>query len=325
MKKGIVAIDLGGTTIKCALLSSLGELIEKWEIPTNKSDGGGHIVQDIALTVEEALHRHRWDKQDVLGIGVGAPGAVDKEKGLVLGAVNLGWKGDLPLQIELEKATGLRVEIDNDANCAALGEKWKGAGDGEPNLVCVTLGTGVGGGVIANDRIVHGAGGAAGEIGHMTMIPMGGAPCNCGKTGCLETIASATGIVRIAQEKRAKAVKVESLSPFVMDLSEHDMTSQLVFQYAQQQDDVALEVVQEVSEVLGLALSYIANTLNPTKIVIGGGVSKAGNTLMYPVKTAFQKFAYPNVARTTDLVFAQLGNDAGVYGAGYLLLENSGA
>lgn len=212
----------------------------------------------------------------------------------------------------LEAETSLPVVVDNDANMAAIGEMWKGAGNGAKNLVCVTLGTGVGGGVIANGQIVRGTNGAGGEIGHITSIPDGGAACNCGKTGCLETIASATGIVRIAKEKLTN-----SEADSILRQAEH-VTAKDVFDAAKANDRLALEIVDFVTFHLGLALAHVANALNPEKIVIGGGVSKAGDILVQHTGHYFRRFAFPRVAEGASIVTATLGNDAGVIGGAWL-------
>lgn len=214
--------------------------------------------------------------------------------------------------------TSLPAVVDNDANIAAIGEMWKGAGNGAKNLICVTLGTGVGGGVIANGQIVRGANGAAGEIGHITSVPEGGAPCNCGKTGCLETIASATGIVRLAKEKLATSETDSSLRKL------ETITAKDVLDAAKENDRLALEVVEEVFFHLGLALANAANALNPEKIVIGGGVSKAGNWLAERVTEYFKRFAFPRVAESASIVIATLGNDAGVIGGAWLAKQAFG-
>jgi glucokinase len=309
-EKWLVGIDLGGTTTKMAFVTTDGDIVHKWEIDTDLSNQGRHIVKHISQSLQETLRRLGGNKDRLLAIGIGAPGPVHMETGMLYEAVNLGWK-NYPLKEELERETSLPVAVDNDANIAALGEMWKGAGSGARDLICVTLGTGVGGGVIANGRIVHGINGAGGEIGHMTMIPDGGAPCNCGKSGCLETIASATGIVRIAKEKIATSDRPTLLRP-------GDITAKAVFDAAKAGDALALEIVEEVAFYLGLALANAANVSNPEKIVIGGGVSKAGNILAERVTTHFRRFAFPRVAEGATIVLATLGNDAGVIGGAWL-------
>ncbi|AGT32782.1 glucokinase [Geobacillus genomosp. 3] len=310
MQQWLVGVDLGGTTTKMAFMTTDGIIVHKWEIPTDISNQGKHIVTHIARSLDETLARLGETKERLLAIGIGAPGPVQEETGTLYEAVNLGWK-NYPLKQQLEAATALPVAVDNDANIAALGEMWKGAGGGAPHLLFVTLGTGVGGGVIANGAIVRGTNGAGGEIGHMTMIVDGGAPCNCGKTGCLETIASATGIVRIANEKLAADERLSALRG-------GEVTAKAVFDAAKAGDALALEVVDEVTHYLGLALANAANVTNPEKIIIGGGVSKAGDILVERVAAHFRRYAFPRVADGAEIALATLGNDAGVIGGAWL-------
>ncbi|MFT8319284.1 MAG: ROK family glucokinase [Bacillus sp. (in: firmicutes)] len=312
----VVGVDLGGTTVKIALLTLNGEIIENWEIPTDNSDEGKNITKDIAKSVDEHLEKWNHAKSDVLGVGMGAPGPFDYETGIIYNTVNLGWPDNFPLKERLETELGLPVSIDNDANCAALGEMWKGAGAGCKDLVCVTLGTGVGGGVIVNGQIVQGAKGAAGEIGHLTAVVENGALCNCGKTGCLETIASATGIVRLAKEMLIEEMIDSELQ--ILLKKEGTFTAKDVFDAAKNNDKVAQDVIAFVASHLGLVLANIANTLNPQKIVLGGGVSKAGDVLLTPVKEDFQKYSFKSVAESTVIDVATLGNAAGVIGAAWL-------
>ncbi|KON87055.1 glucokinase [Sporosarcina globispora] len=314
-EKWLVGVDLGGTTTKLAFINYYGEIIHKWEIPTDNSEEGKYITINIAKAIDHKLEELDLSKDKIIGIGMGAPGPVNLATGVVYNTVNLGWKDNYPLKDLLEVETSLQVIIDNDANCAALGEMWKGAGNGAKDLVCVTLGTGVGGGVIANGDIVQGVSGAAGEIGHITSVPAGGAQCNCGKTGCLETIASATGIVRQALEK-LKAGGDGALSDLYKENGA--ITAKDVFDSARNGDETSLLVINETAMHLGLALANIANTLNPEKIVLGGGVSKAGDVLLKPVIENFVKFAFPGVKESTVIDIATLGNDAGVIGAAWL-------
>ena len=318
-KQWIAGVDLGGTTTKIAFITLDGEMIEKWEIPTDNTDKGKNITRNIANSITEKLGNLGQKKDQLLGVGMGAPGPVDYQTGVILNAVNLGWHDNFPLKDYLEAATALPAIIENDANCAALGEMWKGAGNGAKELVCVTLGTGVGGGVITNGKIVQGMNGAAGEIGHITVIPSGGAQCNCGKTGCLETVASATGIVRLAKEVLAKPTMAGELAEKYT--ANGYISAKDVFDCARNQDVLANHVLDEVAFYLGLALANIANTLNPEKIVLGGGVSKAGNILLKAVREQFERFAFSAVRASTKLTLATLGNDAGVIGAAWLIKE----
>jgi glucokinase len=317
-KKWLVGVDLGGTTIKMAFINHYGEIIHKWEIPTDISEQGKNIPTDIAKAIDRKLAEVGQTKSKLAAIGIGAPGPVNTENGSIYVAVNLGWH-DFPLQDRLEMETSLPVVVDNDANIAAIGEMWKGAGEGAKDLLCVTLGTGVGGGVIANGEIVHGVNGAAGEIGHVTSVPEGGAPCNCGKTGCLETVASATGVVRLAMTA-LETTKTPSVLREAYQKNEA-ITAKMIFDAAKEKDELALTVVNELAFHLGLALANLANGLNPEKIVIGGGVSKAGDTLLTPLKEQFRRFAFPRVAEGAELTIATLGNDAGVIGGAWLAKE----
>ncbi|MDF0727158.1 ROK family glucokinase [Cytobacillus sp. S13-E01] len=310
-EKWLVGVDLGGTTIKMAFINPYGEIITKWEIVTNKLQ----ITTDIAKAIDAKLDEMSQPKSKIVGIGMGAPGPVNMETGLIYEAVNLGWK-DFPLKDLLEVETGLPVVVDNDANIAAIGEMWKGAGEGSKDLICVTLGTGVGGGIIANGEIVHGVNGAGGEIGHITSIPEGGIQCNCGKTGCLETIASATGIVRLAVELLQTSSK-ESVLRQEFD-QKGSLTSKAVFDAVKQNDELALKVLKTISIHLGLALANLANGLNPEKIVLGGGVSKAGDILVESVTEQFRRFTFPRVGESASISIATLGNDAGVIGGAWL-------
>lgn len=317
-EKWLVGVDLGGTTTKLAFINTDGDIIKNWEIPTDNSEKGKNITKNIAESIQ--LHIAKLEKQkDILaGIGMGAPGPVNYENGMLYNTPNLAWEDNYPLKKMLEKQTSLPVMIENDANCAALGEMWKGAGDGSKDLVCVTLGTGVGGGVIVNREIVRGIKGAAGEIGHLTSIPHGGAPCNCGKTGCLETIASATGIVRIVTEKFANGqIQTGELRNILQRRGK--VSAKELFDCVRLGDAAAREVLEEVAFHLGIALANIANTLNPEKIILGGGVSRAGSILVEKVEEYFCNYAFPRVKRSTEITLATLGNDAGVIGAAWLV------
>ncbi|ETI67044.1 ROK family glucokinase [Neobacillus vireti] len=313
----IAGVDLGGTTTKIAFITMDGDIIHKWEIPTDNSNEGQNITTNIAKAINEKMNELGESKDNLLGIGMGAPGPVDYETGIILNVVNLGWQDNYPLKESIEAAASLPAAVENDANCAALGEMWQGAGNGAKNLVCVTLGTGVGGGVIANGSIVQGKNGAAGEIGHITVIPDGGAPCNCGKTGCLETVASATGIVRLANEELLKGEAKGELAERLA--ANGKITSKDVFESAENGDALANKILKEVTFHLGFVLASIANTLNPDKIVLGGGVSKAGSILLDAVNENFAKFAFSAVRDSTKLALATLGNDAGVLGAAWLI------
>ncbi len=317
MNEWLVGVDLGGTTVKIGFLTTEGEIIHKWEIPTNKDNEGKHIVIEIANSIKQKLENVGESITKLKGIGIGAPGPADFEKGLILEAVNLGWKEPYALKQEFEDRLNIPCRIENDANCAALGEMWQGAGAGDLDLVFVTLGTGVGGGIVSNGKIVHGIKGAAGEIGHSKVQIEHGYMCNCGRTGCLETVASATGVVRLAKDLAPNWTEESLLKNEVNQNG--SVSAKDVFDYAKNGDEFAQTVIDKMCAYLGLALSHLGNALNPTKIIIGGGVSKAGDELIRRTNHYFQSYSFPTVADSTQLMLATLGNDAGVYGAASLI------
>ena len=321
MYKKFIGIVLGGTSVKLAILTAEGDIQQKWTIPTNINDEGAHIVPDIVASIKHHLDLYKMTADDFQGIGMGSPGAVDREAGTVEGAFNLNWKTLQPVREVIEREIGIPIFIDNDANVAALGEKWRGAGADDRDVVFVTLGTGVGGGIIAEGNLIHGTAGSGGEIGHMTVEP-GGFDCTCGKKGCLETVASATGVVKLAR-KHAEEYAGNAQLKFIIDDGQ-EITSKMIFDLAKEGDELAVLVVDRAAYYLGLACSHIGNLLNPAYIVIGGGVSAAGEYLLEQVRTYFADFTFPNVKKTTHIKLAALGNDAGIVGACYLaLMETS--
>lgn len=310
-----IGVDLGGTTIKMALIDDTGKMIDKWAIATNTIDNGSRIASDISASIVKKLAQLQIDRSAVSGIGMGAPGFINMTTGFVYKAVNIGWE-NYPLKDELESLTGIPAIIENDANLAAIGEMWLGAGRGARNMVCVTLGTGVGGGIICDGEILHGVNGMAGEIGHITVLPKNGAPCNCGKKGCLETVSSATGIRRLALE----ALDYNDSDSILRDIFENkgDITAEDVFLCAGKNDPLSSAVAEKAAYYLGYALGAISIVINPEKIVIGGGVSRAGDTLLAPLTKYFKKFSLPRVFEACTIDVAKLGNDAGVIGGAWL-------
>ncbi|HGA2245800.1 TPA: ROK family glucokinase [Streptococcus agalactiae] len=316
MSKKLLGIDLGGTTIKFGILTLEGEVQEKWAIETNTLENGRHIVSDIVESLKHRLSLYGLTKDDFLGIGMGSPGAIDRTSKTVTGAFNLNWADTQEVGSVIEKEVGIPFFIDNDANVAALGERWVGAGANNPDVVFVTLGTGVGGGVIADGNLIHGVAGAGGEIGHMIVDPENGFTCTCGNKGCLETVASATGVVRVA---RQLAEQYEGSSAIKAAIDNGDtVTSKDIFIAAEDGDKFANSVVERVSRYLGLAAANISNILNPDSVVIGGGVSAAGEFLRSRVEKYFVTFAFPQVKKSTKIKIAELGNDAGIIGAASL-------
>lgn len=304
-------IDVGGTTVKCGLFQTDGTLVEKWEIPTRKEDKGEHILPDVAETIQNKISEKGIDKAEVAGVGVGIPGPINAQ-GEAACAVNLYW-GFKPVAKELSELTGLNAKAGNDANVAALGEAWKGAAAGSQNVIMVTLGTGVGGGIISDGRIVAGAHGAGGEIGHANICHEETVACNCGNRGCLEQYASATGIVRLAKKALA-----ESSEDSVLRNTEN-IEAKDVLDAFKSGDALAVRVMDEVGEKLGGALGIFAAVVDPDAIVIGGGVSKAGQPLIDLIEKHYKKYAF-SLCKDTPIVIASLGNDAGIYGAAKMVL-----
>ncbi|MGQ7575508.1 ROK family glucokinase [Streptococcus suis] len=319
MSKKIIGIDLGGTSVKLAILTTEGEIQEKWSIKTNILDDGSHIVPDIIDSIKHRFETHGLTKDDFLGVGMGSPGVVDSEAGTVIGAYNLNWKTLQLVKEQFESALGLPFFIDNDANVAALGEQWVGAGNNNPNVVFMTLGTGVGGGVIAAGNLIRGVKGAGGELGHITVDFEAPFDCTCGKKGCLETVASATGIVNLSRRYADQYAGDAKLKQMIDD--GQDVTAKDVFDLAKEGDDLALIVYRHFSEYLGVACANIAAVLNPAYIVLGGGVSAAGEFLLDGVRKVFAENSFPQIKESTQIVLATRGNDAGVLGAASLVLK----
>ena len=311
MASYVFGVDVGGTTVKMGLFNKDGEVIDKWEIPTRTENHGENILPDVAASIKEKMGQKSIVKEDVEGVGIGTPGPVEKN-GVVHQAVNLGWP-EMNMKEELTTLLdGMRVEGGNDANVAALGEMWKGGGQGHKNLVAVTLGTGVGGGIIINGEIMTGATGSGGEIGHIHVEDNETEACNCGNFGCLEEYASATGITRLAN-RALQASDKDSV------LRNGEVSAKTVFDAVKVGDELAIEVAKQFGEYLGKALGVIAAIVNPEIFVIGGGVSKAGDILFDYIRPSFERTAFHG-SRNVIFALATLGNDAGIYGAARMLL-----
>lgn len=311
MKYGF-GIDVGGTTVKLALFDAGGTLRAKWEIPTVTENTGQQILPDIAAAVLACCEENQISKQDVIGLGVGVPGPVDNG-GVVNGCVNLGW-GVFNICEKLQELTGFPVKAGNDATLAALGECWKGGGRGYENLLFVTLGTGVGGGIVLGGKPLNGAHGSAGEIGHIVLDRGETEQGSCGNYGGAEHYCSATGIVRVAKRYLA-AYETDSPLGKMKAFEAKD-----VFDLAKAGDDTAKAILEIVYSYLGQLIANVCNVLNPEIVILGGGVSKAGQCLIDGMKPYFMKDAFPGV-KQVQFALAKLGNDAGVYGAFKLLLH----
>ena len=304
-------VDIGGTTVKMGLFSTEGELFEKWEIKTRTENEGKAVLSDIADSIRSKMEEKGISAEDTAGVGVGVPAPVS-EDGIVENSANIGW-GYKNVKKELEEfLPGMRAVIGNDANVAALGEMWLGAGKGCSNMIMVTLGTGVGGGVISGGRVISGANGAGGEIGHICVNYSETEKCGCGKTGCLEQYASATGITRLAKIRLAKPHENTLLDG-------EKISAKSVFDAVKKNDRTAIEIAEEFGNYLGHALANMAVITDPERIVIGGGVSKAGPVLLPFIEGPFQEKAF-FANKNTKIVLATLGNDAGICGAAKQIL-----
>ena len=310
MAKTVFGVDLGGTTVKLGYFDMDGNVLDKWDIPTRKEDCGSLILPDIAKTILDKMAEKGLTKEEVAGIGIGVPGPVN-DNGVIFMAANLGW-GIMNINEELSALTGLPVKAGNDANVAALGEMWKGGGQGHKNLVAVTLGTGVGGGIVVNGQLLAGATGAGGEIGHIHVEDAETEVCGCGNKGCLEQYTSATGIVRLAN-RALKASDRDSV------LRTGEVSAKTVFDAVKAGDALAIEIAEKFGEYLGKGLAAIAGVVNPEIFVIGGGVSKAGPVLLDYIKKYYTPYVFHG-SRDALFALATLGNDAGIYGAAKLIL-----
>ncbi|MCR5418761.1 MAG: ROK family glucokinase [Lachnospiraceae bacterium] len=309
MAEYVFGVDVGGTTVKMGLFTTGGEVVDKWEIPTRTENGGENILPDIASAVKVKCEEKSIAASDVAGIGIGVPGPVDA-KGIVHKCVNLNWD-EFNVNDRLGQLTGMKVKAGNDANVAALGEMWKGGGQGFDSTVMVTLGTGVGGGIIMDGEMLTGSCGAGGEIGHIHVQDGEPEACGCGNYGCLEQYASATGIVRLAKRELAKGTK--------SSLNAETCTAKDVWDAVKAGDEAALAVAETFGEYLGKGLAAVAGVVNPQAFVIGGGVSKAGEVILPYIEKNYMPAVF-HASRDVKFVLATLGNDAGIFGAAKLVL-----
>ena len=314
MKEYAFGIDLGGTTAKIGLFTTSGALLEKWEVATDTSNAGEHILENLAAAVLGKMKEQSIQPEQVEGVGIGVPGPVLDSSIVPIVCANLGGWGERNVSAQLSGLLdGLKVLVGNDANVAALGEIWMGAAKGAKNAVMVTLGTGVGGGVVVNGKVIDGVHGAGGEIGHITGNRHETAVCGCGKRGCLEQYSSATGVVRCMK----KLLDENPDTPCVLRGTE--FAAKDVFDAARNGDALAAREVDEMSDTLGMALANIASTVDPEAFLVGGGVARAGDVLFAPLNKHFQEYAFKS-CRETPIKQASLGNDAGIYGAVRLIV-----
>lgn len=315
-KKYSIGVDVGGTNIKIALVDKTGSIVYSDTVPTRAEMGYEYTINNMKKAISDLMTQTKVAKEDISGIGFGFPGQIDCDNGVVLLAPNIpGWV-NVPIAKIIEKEFSIPVKVDNDVRCAALAELNYGAGKGAMNLVCITVGTGIGSGLIINGKIVRGAKNVAGEIGHIKLQMHDGPMCGCGDTGCLEAFASGPAIVAMAQEyiSGGKSTKYR-------ELANPDITPYIVAEAAKQGDVVAKRIFETIGEYIGIGLVSVINLLNPEKIVIGGGVADAGELLFAPIRRTIEQRAMPIQAKAVQVVHAELGNTAGVIGAS-LLIEN---
>lgn len=311
MKKWCLGIDIGGTSVKFGLFDMEGMLLKKWSIPTRTQESGKNILEDIASSLEKNLRIWGFEREQIAGAGVGVPGLVI-EDGTVLHAENLGWDR-IAVAEDLKRLTGIPIKVENDANLAALGEIWKGSGKNCHSMLFVTLGTGIGCGIVIDDKILSGVSGAAGEIGHMHVEDHMEKQCNCGKYGCLEQFASATGICWLGNQIMKNSSE-DSI------LRGQEMSARIVFDAVRKQDLLAVRIAEKFGYYLGKALAASACIINPERIVIGGGVSRAGNIILDYVEKYYHKYAYPP-CENVEFRLASLGSEAGIYGGARLMSQ----
>ncbi len=311
MKDYIIGIDIGGTSVKLGLFTIEGELVHKWEVVTDKSNNGSNILNDICKSVKETLEEQQIPIDNVQGAGMGIPGPA-RSDGYVETCPNLGWRNCNPAK-ELSELLQIPVFVGNDANVAALGELWKGGGKGADTMVLITLGTGVGSGIIMNGEIVAGNRGLSGELGHVTVNIEEKEACNCNNYGCLEQYASATGIVRVANRMLNASQKPSKLREF------DTLTAKDIFDCAKEYDEVAMEAVEKLGEYLGRTMASVTFTIDPDVFVIGGGVSKAGEILLNVINKYYKRYVCLS-SQMGEVRLATLGNDAGIYGAAKMAL-----
>ncbi|MEW6097525.1 MAG: ROK family glucokinase [bacterium] len=313
----VIAVDLGGTNIRVALVDQNGKIIEKKDTRTKVSEGHKVVIQQMKELIWEVIRKTKLDIQQICGIGIGSPGPLNTKTGVIIDTPNLGWK-NVGLKDAIQQEFHLPTYVDNDANLAALGEYWLGAGKEVENLICLTLGTGIGGGIILNGEVFHGAGDVAGELGHVIVDP-NGLKCGCGNHGCMEAYASGPGIVK----RTIFAIK-EGRKTLINELTSGDLekiTPLVVYQAALKQDELANYIIKETGRYLGIGIISIVNVLNPQLVIIGGRVAQMGNLLLKYIKEEVIKRAYLEPCKQISIVLAQLGDDAGIIGAAKMILK----
>ena len=315
MKKYRVGIDVGGTNIKIALVDLDGKIVYNATTPTRAEMGYEAGINNIKQAIKDLMQETKETPQTIEAIGFGLPGQIDYKEGIVKNLPNIpGWV-NVPLAKIIEDEFQIKTKLDNDVRCAALGELNFGAGKGCENLICITIGTGIGSGIVLNHKLVRGSSNAAGEIGHIKMQMQNGPLCGCGDYGCLEAFASGPAIVTMAREyiSGGKSAKFKEMTP------DGVITPYIVAQAALQGDAVSIQIFKQMGKIIGTALASVVNLLNPEKIIIGGGVADAGEILLEPIRKTILDRAMPIHAQSVKIVPAQLANTAGVIGASLLI------
>ncbi len=312
-----IGIDVGGTNVKIALVDENGKIIYSNSVPTYAQMGYEYTVNNIKQAIKDLMKETNTQSTDIQGIGFDFPGQVDCKTGVVKLAPNIpGWV-NVPIAQMIEEEFNIPTRIDNDVRCAALGEMKFGAGRGCENFICITVGTGIGSGLVVNGKLVRGAANAAGEIGHIKLQMKDGPICGCGDTGCLEAFASGPSIVAMAQEylKGGKSTKFREMA------ADGEITPYIVAKAAEAGDPVARRIFAIVGEYIGLGLTSVINLLNPERVIIGGGVAEAGELLLEPIRKTIKERAMVVAGQSVEIVPAELGNSAGVIGASMLIEE----
>ena len=314
MRPYAFGVDIGGTAVKLGLFQTDGKLVEKWSIPTRTEDHGSHVLPDVAASLNETLERRGLDWDRIEGVGMGVPGPV-REDGTVMGCVNLGWDVfNIPRTMRGLEPCIDRFRVTNDVNAATLGEMWQGGAKGRRSAFMVTLGTGIGAGLVINEQIINGVNGGAGEIGHFRVERSETEPCKCGACGCLEQYCSATGLLRCTRRTLTEHPDVPTTLK-----NDENLTAKDVCDAAKAGDKLALDLLEQLGDRLGWALTASAATANPEVFVIGGGLSNAGKLLLDCIEQGFRRHAF-HAYCNTEFVLARLGNDAGIYGCVRMLL-----
>jgi len=312
-----IGVDLGGTNIVSAIVNFQGKIVNRLKVPTLAERGKEATIKRIIETIHKNIVQSTIAPGDIIGIGIGAPGPLNIKKGIINFAPNLpGWR-DVPLKKILEDEFNMKVVLENDANAAAWGERCFGAGQGVNNLVCFTLGTGIGGGIIIDGKIYHGNNYGAAELGHMT-VNKDGPLCNCGNYGCLEAYSSATGIKNRIKNRIKEGIKSEFLN-FDDDKLLESLRLKSIFEAARKGDRLTSDIIEEAISYLGIAIANIANILNPEMVVLVGGITNEGDKLLIPLTKEVKKRAFYSNYKSLKIVIGKLAGNAGVLGAAALL------